>query len=71
MSLRQSVLGPASTTAQAITGAVVAFALCVLIGLALHQGPTAVTVAFVVAVAVLAIGLKRARSAGPAPDSTA
>jgi hypothetical protein len=67
MNLRQSVLGPASTTAQAVTGAIVAFGVCLLMGLALHQGPTALMTAFIVAVAVLTIGLKRARSAAPPP----
>jgi hypothetical protein len=56
---RQSVLGPASTTAEAVTGAVVSFALWLLIGLVLDQGPSAVTVAFAVGVAVLTTGLAR------------
>jgi hypothetical protein len=64
MNLRNGVFGPALTKWQAVTGAVVAFGLCLLIGLALEQGSTsAIFTASVVGVAVLIGGLMRARSA--------
>jgi hypothetical protein len=60
MNLRASIFGPASTTTQAVVGAVVTFALALLIGLGLKQGAdSAVFTALLVAVAVLMIGLKR------------
>jgi hypothetical protein len=60
MNLRASIFGPASTTTQAVVGAVVTFALALLIGLGLKEGAdSAVFTALLVAVAVLMIGLKR------------
>jgi hypothetical protein len=60
MNLRASILGPATTKAQAVVGAVVAFALTLLIGLGLEQGAdSTVFTAFLVGLAVLMIGLKR------------
>jgi hypothetical protein len=64
MNLRNSVLGPALTSWQAVSGAAIAFGLCLLIGLGLAQGSTsAIFTALVVGVAVLIGGLMRARSA--------
>jgi hypothetical protein len=60
MSLRASIFGPASTTTQAVVGAVVAFTLALLIGFGLKQGAdSAVFTALLVGLAVLIIGLKR------------
>jgi hypothetical protein len=60
VNIRASIFGPASTTTQAVVGAVVAFALALLIGFGLKQGAdSAVFTALLVAVAVLMIGLKR------------
>jgi hypothetical protein len=60
MSLRASIFGPASTTTQAVVGAVVAFTLALLIGFGLKQGAdSAVFTALLVGLAVLMIGLKR------------
>jgi uncharacterized membrane protein YeaQ/YmgE (transglycosylase-associated protein family) len=60
VNLRASIFGPASTTTQAIVGAVVAFALALLIGFGLKQGTdSAVFTASLVGLAVLLIGLKR------------
>lgn len=62
MNLRASIFGPAST--QAVVGAVVAFALALLIGFGLEQGAdSAVFTALLVGLAVLMIGLKRSRTA--------
>jgi len=64
MSLRASVFGPASTKAQAVFGAVVAFALALLVGFGLRQGAdSAVFTALLVGLAVLMIGLKRSGTA--------
>jgi hypothetical protein len=64
MNLPASVFGPAATTAQAIVGAVISFAIALLVGLGLSQGAdSAVFTAGLVGVAVLMIGLKRARTA--------
>jgi hypothetical protein len=60
MSLRASIFGPASTTTQAVVGAVVAFTLALLIGFGLKQGAdSAVLTALLVGLAVLMIGLRR------------
>jgi uncharacterized membrane protein YeaQ/YmgE (transglycosylase-associated protein family) len=65
MSLRASIFGPASTTIQAVVGAVVAFVLALLIGFGLNQGAdSAVFTAALVGLAVLMIGLKRRDTAG-------
>jgi hypothetical protein len=57
---RQRIFGPASTTTQAVVGAVVAFTLALLIGFGLKQGAdSAVFTALLVGLAVLMIGLKR------------
>lgn len=64
MNLRASIFGPASTNTQAAVGAVVAFALALLIGFGLEQGAdSAVFTALLVGLAVLMIGLKRSRAA--------
>ena len=64
MNLRASIFGPASTKTQAVVGAVVAFALALLIGFGLEQGAdSAVFTALLVGLAVLMIGLKRSRTA--------
>jgi hypothetical protein len=64
VNLPASVLGPAATTAQAIVGAVISFAIALLVGLGLSQGAdSAVFTAALVGLAVLMIGLKRARTA--------
>jgi hypothetical protein len=60
MNLRASIFGPAGTKIQAVVGAVVAFALALLIGFGLEQGAeSAVFTALLVGLAVLMIGLKR------------
>src|SRR3954466_6099447 len=60
MSLRASIIGPASTTTQAVVGSVVAFTLALLIGFGLKQGAeSAVFTALLVGLAVLMISLKR------------
>jgi uncharacterized protein YacL len=60
MNPRRSIFGPASTTIQAIVGAIVALALALLVGFALKQGPESVMfTALLVGLAVLMIGLKR------------
>jgi len=60
MSLRANIFGPASTTSQAVVGAVVAFTFALLIGIGLKQGAdSAVFTALLVGLAVLMIGLKR------------
>jgi hypothetical protein len=57
--LLASIFGPARTTTQAVVGAVVTFALVLLIGLGLNQGAdSAVFTALLVGLAVLMIGLK-------------
>ena len=64
MNIRASIFGPAATTAQAIVGATISFALALLIGFGLNQGAdSAVFTAALIGVAVLMIGLKRARAA--------
>jgi hypothetical protein len=64
MNLRANIFGPARTKTQAIVGAVVAFALALLIGFGLEQGAdSAVFTALLVGLAVLMIGLKRSRTA--------
>ena len=64
MHLRASIFGPAVTTTQAIVGAVVSFALALLVGFGLNQGAdSAVFTAALIGVAVLMIGLKRVRTA--------
>jgi hypothetical protein len=64
MNLRASIFGPASTRTQAVVGAVVAFALALLIGFGLEQGAdSAAFTALLVGLAVLMIGLKRSRTA--------
>jgi hypothetical protein len=63
MNLRASVFGPATTTAQAVVGAVIAVALALLVGFGLHQpADSTVFTAALVGVAVLTIGLKRSRN---------
>jgi hypothetical protein len=63
MNLRASIFGPASTKTQAAVGAVVAFALALLIGFGLEQGTdSAVFTALLVGLAVLVIGLNRSRT---------
>ena len=62
MNFRASIVGPATTRTQAGVGAVVAFALALLIGLGLKQGAdSAVFTAGLIGVAVLMIGLRRVR----------
>jgi len=63
MIIRASIFGPATTTAQAVVGTVIAFALALLIGFGLNQ-PAASTVftALLIGVATLTIGLKRGRT---------
>jgi hypothetical protein len=64
MNLRASILGPATTKIQAIVGAVVAFALALLVGFGLKQGSdSAVFTAVLIGLAVLMIGLKRSAAA--------
>lgn len=64
MSFRTSIFGPATTRSQAVVGAVVAFALALLIGLGLKQGAdSAVFTAGLIGLAVLMIGLQRVRKA--------
>jgi hypothetical protein len=64
MNLRASLFGPAGTTTQAIVGAVVSSALALLAGFWLNQdADSAVFTAALIGVAVLMIGLKRARAA--------
>jgi len=64
MNLRASIFGPANTRTQAIVGAVVTFALALLIGFGLEQGAdSAVFTASLVGLAVLMIGLKRSNNA--------
>jgi len=64
MNLRAIIFGPASTKTQSAVGAVVAFALALLIGFGLEQGAaSAVFTALLVGLAVLMIGLKRSRTA--------
>jgi hypothetical protein len=64
MNLRASTFGPATTRTQAVVGALVAFALALLIGLGLKQGADpAVFTAGLTGVAVLMIGVQRARRA--------
>jgi len=63
VNLRASIFGPATTTLQAVVGAVLCFALALLVGLALNQGAdSTVFTAVLIGLAVLMIGLKRARS---------
>jgi hypothetical protein len=63
MNLPNGVFGPALNRWQAVTGAVISFGLCLLVGLGLDQGPTsAIFTASVVGVAVLIAGLTHARS---------
>jgi hypothetical protein len=62
MNLRASIFGPATTATQAVVGALISFALALLVGLGLKQGvDSAVFTAFLIGLAVLMIGLKRAR----------
>jgi len=62
MNVRASIFGPATTRRQAGVGAVVAFALALLIGLGLKQGAdSAVFTAGLIGLAVLMIGLQRVR----------
>jgi hypothetical protein len=64
MTHRASIFGPAATTPQAISGAVVAFALSLLVGFELGQDDdSTVFAALLVGLAVLMIGLKRRRPA--------
>ena len=64
MNFRASIFGPARTKTQAVIGAVVAFALALLIGFGLEQGiNSAFFVALLVGLAVLMIGLKRSDTA--------
>ena len=64
MNLRASIFGPATTTVQAVVGAGTCFALAVLVGLGLNQGAdSTVFTAVLIGLAVLMIGLKRARTA--------
>lgn len=64
VNVRASIFGPAATTTQAIVGAVISFALALLVGFGLNQGAdSAVFTAALIGVAVLMIGLKRARTA--------
>lgn len=64
MNLRASIFGPATTKTQAVVGAVVAFALALLIGFGLEQGADSVVfTAFLIGLAVLMIGLKRTDTA--------
>ena len=64
MNLRASIFGPATTKTQAVVGAVVAFALALLVGFGLKQGAdSAVFTALLVGLAVLMIGLKRSDTA--------
>jgi predicted Kef-type K+ transport protein len=60
MTLRASIFGPARTKTQAVVGAVVAFALALLVGLGLEQGThSSVFTALLIGLAVLMIGLTR------------
>jgi len=59
---RAGIFGPATTRTQAWVGAVVAFALALVIGLGLKQGAdSAVFTAGLIGVAVWMIGLQRVR----------
>ena len=64
MNVRVSIFGPATTTIQAVVGAVITVFLALLIGFGLNQ-PTASTVftGGLIGLATLTIGLKRARTA--------
>jgi hypothetical protein len=63
MNPRAGIFGPAATRTQAVVGAVISFALALLISLGLNQGAdSAVFTAALIGVAVLIIGLNRARS---------
>jgi hypothetical protein len=63
MNLRASIFGPATTKTRAAVGAVICFALALLVGLGLHQGAdSAVFTAALIGFAVLMIGLTRART---------
>jgi hypothetical protein len=63
VNLRASIFGPAGTTIQAIVVAVACFALALLVGLGLNQGAdSSVFTAVLIGLAVLMIGLKRART---------
>jgi hypothetical protein len=65
MNLRASIFGPAATRTQAIIGAVVTFALALIVGFGLNQGAdSTVFTAALIGVAVLMIGLRRVRTAG-------
>ena len=64
MTLRASICGPATTKTQTVVGAVVAFALALLVGLGLKQGTdSSVFTALLIGLAVLMIGLKRSDTA--------
>ncbi len=64
MSFRASIFGPATTKTQAVVGAVVAFALALLVGFGLKQGAdSAVFTELLVGLAVLMIGLQRSGTA--------
>lgn len=63
MSVRESILGPATSTTQAVIGAAISFALALLIGFGLHQGAdSTIFTAALIDLAVLMIGLKRTRT---------
>jgi len=63
MDLRASVFGAATTAAQAVVGAVIAVALALLVGFGLSQpADSTVFTAALIGIAVLTIGLKRART---------
>jgi predicted Kef-type K+ transport protein len=64
MNLRASIFGPARTKTQAVVGAVVAFALALLVGLGLKQGTdSSIFTALLIGLAVLMIGLRRSDTA--------
>ena len=64
MNLRANIFGPPTTKTQAVVGAVVAFALALLLGFGLKQGAdSAVFTSLLVGLAVLLIGLKRSDTA--------
>ncbi len=62
MNIRASVLGPATTATQAVIGAVISFALALLVGFGLRQeAESTIFTAALIGIAVLMIGLKRTR----------